>query len=470
VLERWIPHDMLRGLEPFDPDSVVKSLSTRELERLIVDLDELRQQVQAPPKDNLYWKLTPLAPGELPAYVPPGPELERRMTRAAIFADRVLIPPPTLPVWQVGAPIFKQDVNPADLLRPAHATPARMSDEVEIPQFDVKVPRSRDDMYKIMDKWHEEAEAQYNRDVDRAKAELAEQLGEVARSLLKYWWTIRDAIADGWLNIVDRGLLISDNVRAIAGDLEFHAELERWNRTYGNISTTAWFNLMTATGLAHTFGRDHLVAFPADRETTHLIALTSRFYTSLPYGRVLLGRWMPTRRIVVDGVGEVERGNWFDKLIVGLGPAADLLDMQVAQELRQDGTAIAFRQWMTGDLNRVAFAATHGEDPEPVILECRHQLQEIAKAADARIRGSGSELMRRRLRQAGIWGASGLIAGFTGTLITGGPPAVAAGTAAVGFALSAAAGASGESGHANASPDPVIFDLMRHLDRARRRR
>lgn len=123
---------------------------------------------------------------------------------------------------------------------------------------------------------------------------------------------------------------------------------------------------------------------------------------------------------MVASGGEIERGGWFDELMVGLGPATDLLDLHVARELRQDGTAMALRQWMTSDLNRVAFAVTRGDDPESLILECRHQLRRIADAADARIRSSGSKSLRRRLQQAGIWGASGLIVGFVGTLIYGG--------------------------------------------------
>ncbi|MGX6740954.1 hypothetical protein [Streptomyces peucetius] len=308
----------------------------------------------------------------------------------------------------------------------------------------------------------------HDEDYARAAAELEPRLPELAKQLLNYWWEVREPLAEGWLHVVGGGLLSSDNIKAICREPEFRAELPEWSASWGPGAEAAWTQLMKATGLAHCLGRGHVVTFAGTPETKELIELTSRFYTSLPYGGVLVGEWFPTRRLVVAGGNEVERGNWYDEVLLGLGPAAPYLDMQAVGELRREGTASRLRHWLTSELNHVAFAASRGDDPEVVLQGCRENLEKIARAADARVRQTSSATLRARLEQAGIWGGSTLIGGFVGTVATGGTLLAAAAVGGVGFALSAVAGAVAASSPAVESVDPVIFDVMKAADARRR--
>jgi hypothetical protein len=460
----------MTGRDPFDPVAITKSMDNGSLENLILALDDLSRRVQMPERQNAEWQLPTLAPGERPAYVAPGPWLDRRTSHAALFADHVLVPPPTLPALA----FYDQRYDVADVFRNRRQlskrdaqTPTNQAmGEPPRPDLPPEVARSLDEIIAEIDAEGGDIISDAEGFVGHLNPRwLAQSLPLAATDLLRYWWNVSDAVDDGWLHIVRPGWLNSDNIKAIAKDAEFRAELENLMEAYRErYSFESWRDLMTATGLAHEFGRTHILTFPSDRLTRDLIALTSRYYTELPYGGTLVGLSYPTRRLHIAGGGEVERGAWFDEVMLGLGPAANLLDLHTVRELRNDGTAAALRHWITEELNRAAFAAARGDNVDDVLAEASHRLGLIAAAADARINSTGSDVTRERLKQAGIWGGSGLLAGFVGTLATGGTLPVAAVVAGIGFALSGLAGAATTTGgNASAEPDPVIYDLMAHL-------
>ncbi|MFP1624045.1 hypothetical protein ACLB9X_02215 [Streptomyces sp. 5K101] len=469
VLAQWLPRDVMRGKEPFDVESVVRGLDTARLRQLILDFDELLDVVLTRTRHNIYWDLPPLGEGEAPAYVPAGPRMRSRMTHAALYTDRLLVEPPRLPTWPIGE--FLLPSGPADVLRhtlpePSAAAPSRTI--VPPPEVPTPAGDAKNDIDEILDEI-DAIDARIDEDFARAGATLESRLSEVAQDLLKYWWEVREPLAEGWLHVVGGGLLSTDNIKDICRDPEFRAELPEWSAPWGVSAKEAWRQLMKATGLAHCLGREHVVTFPGAPETKELIALTSRFYTSLPYGGVLVGDWYPSRRLVVAGGGEVERGHWYDELLIGLGPAARFLDLQAACELRREGTASSLRHWLTSDMNQVAFAAARGDDPEVVLQECRAQLGRIASAADHCLQQTSCATLRARLQQAGIWGTAGLITGVVTTVISGGTFLVAVAAGGVGFTLSAAAGAAGSRSAADSTVDPVIFDVMRQAAAARQR-
>jgi hypothetical protein len=235
----------------------------------------------------------------------------------------------------------------------------------------------------------------------------------------------------------------------------------------------SWRELFTATDLAHKLRRQHVVTFPGDPLTGDLTALTSRYFTEIPIGGAIIGLLQPTRRLQIVGGGLIERGAWFDELMLGLGPAVNLLDLQSVSELRQAGIAAGLQRLIGEDLRQVAFAAERGADVDDAVAEAKHRLTGLAEAADARINATASHLTRSRLKQASIWGGNGLLLGALGGgiltgIASGGillPTAILAG---VGFALGAVAGATGPTKTPTAGPDPVVFELLTHL-RAKRK-
>jgi hypothetical protein len=119
---------------------------------------------------------------------------------------------------------------------------------------------------------------------DARRSLESSRLDEVAMTLLDYWWNVREPLAAGWLHIVSDGLLATDNIKDISRDPEFRAELEQWEQRVSTNRLAPWRELMTATGLAHSVNRDHVLSFPSSREAKELAALVSRFYSALPYG------------------------------------------------------------------------------------------------------------------------------------------------------------------------------------------
>ncbi|MFF4291434.1 hypothetical protein ACFY0R_40035 [Streptomyces sp. NPDC001633] len=288
--------------------------------------------------------------------------------------------------------------------------------------------------------------------------------------MLQDLWELEHPLAEGWLHVVSGTEFKAANVEMICRAPEFRAALPAQLRDHSAMS--AWDELMMASGLAESLGRQHVITFAASRNMKELIALTSRYSTSLPWGRIgLVPSGIPRRRrrIVTVAGGEVERGNWFGELLVGLGPAAEHLDMQAACELRQEGTAASLRHWLTEDLNRVAFAAASGDDHTPVLQECRNQLHTIASAAEARLAQTSSANVQVRLKEAGIWGLSGFLSNFWSVMLTGGSLSQAGAAAGVGFGLSAGAGAAGANSPAPGTTEPVVFDIMQKNAAARQR-
>ncbi len=450
VLAKWLPLEVLRGRQPLDAAGATAGLSAKTLKELILDFDVLLRQVVTPRRDINSWDLPELPQGHTAGYVADGPALSRRLVHASLYVDRVLVAPPVLPRWGLTslttAEVLRLVTNGEHQailndLKPTGPPGTYPDDPIELAD------------YLVWEFEHDSAEA--------VKA-LEPRLPALAANLLGYWSELRRPLAEGWLNVVDRHTVATDNIKDICRDPEFREEVEAWDREAGS-SFESWAELLTATGLAHALGREHVVSFPGRPKTVGLISLTSRFYTTLPYGLVAIGRYLPTRRLVLAGGGELERGHWFDEILLGLGDAVRHLDMQACCELRREGLAADLSGWLTGDLNRVALAAMRGEDVVAVVAQARHRLATIAAAADARISRSDSALLKQRLAQAGIGGASGLVAGVLGTVLTGGALPVAAVVGALGFALNAVAGAVGATPPGVVTPDPVMFNVLRHV-------
>lgn len=485
VLDECLPKGTMRKRGPFDVRGVVDSMSNSALENLILALDQLSWQVQRPLKEDDTWRLPSLLTGELPAYVTPGTDLNRRLCHAGLFADRIFTPPPTLPQWALGVTNYdaaqlirrrrKGDAAPRVTSQPARRLPP--------PE-----PAEMGDLFDEIDQILELDVEEERRDFERLQPHLQEQLKPIAEALVSYWWHIGDAIAEGWLYVANPVPLHTDNIRGMAEDSDFRAELEplierhknnppwktemlptsRWHQL-GSHTLESWRELFTTAALANNLGRSHVVTIPADPFTRDLIALTSRYFAEIPHGGgAMIGLPQPTRRVRVAGGGDIERGAWFDEVMLGLGPAVDMLDLHTVRELRHSGTAAALRHWITTDLDKIAFATYRGEHPEGALAEARHQLSRIADAAGAQVNRTGSELTRRRLVSAGLWGAAGGASMFVGTVITGGALPLAVVLAGIGFGLNAAAGGMTVGADQRAIPDPVIYDLVSRLRNQRR--
>ncbi|MGV9248058.1 hypothetical protein [Streptomyces sp. NPDC003710] len=469
LLSRWLPRDVILRKEPFDAWTVVKDLNEAEVRRLILEGEDVLDDVGVhaypdhwdAPREG--WDLPPLGEGEAAAYVPAGPRMRQRMTHAALYSDRVLVTGPPVPTWLLPTPEMVRDrwlwklvsIGPGDVLR--YLSTAEDDLEAVIWYLD---PGGND----------ADLPSHLHQAFASAAAEIEGQLPEVASTILQYLWELERPLAEGWLHVVGGTDFKAANVEMICRDPEFRAALPARLRDYSAMS--AWDELMMASGLAESLGRQHVITFAAFRSTTELIAVTSRYFTSLPWGPVgLVPPGIPNRRrrIVTVAGGEVERGNWFDELLVGLGPAAEYLDMQAACELRQEGTSVSLRHWLTEDLNRVAFAAARGDDHTQVLQECRTQLHTIASAAETRLAQTSSANVQVRLKEAGIWGLSGLFSNFWSVILTGGSLSQAGAAAGVGFGLSAGAGAAGASAPATGMTEPVLFDVMQKNAAARQR-
>ncbi|MER6304948.1 hypothetical protein [Streptomyces sp. NPDC001657] len=468
LLSRWLPRDVILGREPFDAWTAVKELNDAELRRLILEGDDALSDVRVRDFPDRWdgslpkgWDLPPLGEGEAAAYVPAGPRMGQRMIHAALYSDRVLVSEPPVPTWLLPTPEMMADqwiwylvsIGPSDVLR-------YLSTEDDLA-----------DVIRYLDPGgqHADLPSQLHAAFASAAAEIEGRLPEVAQTVLQYLWELERPLAEGWLHVVSGTEFKAGNVEMICRDPEFQAALPARLRDHSAL--TAWDELMMACGLAQSLGRQHVITFAA-RDTTELIAVTSRYFTSLPWGRVgLVPPGIPhrRRRIVTVAGGEVERGNWFDELLVGLGPATEYLDMQAACELRQEGTAVSLRRWLTEDLNRVAFSVARGDDHTPVLKECRAQLNTIARAAEARLAQTSSANVQVRLKEAGIWGLSGLFSNFWSVILTGGSLSQAGAVAGVGFGLSAGAGAAGTSAPAAGTTEPVLFDIMQKNAAARHR-
>ncbi len=443
VLRKWLPQAMLSGKRVFDAVAVVRDLGPERLSELMLDLDALLHSVVAP-RQGIHWQLPVPAQGEAIAYVPPGPNIGRRMVNAALFVDHVLVGHPEVPQWGVYA------YGPADILK--HSLDRRQGRTRSTGRA------SRDSFDTDLDSFLD----QLDDELDNAAGTLLPMLPDLAADLLAYWWAVRVPLAQGWMHVVGQGLLNSDNVKDVARDPVFRVELDKWSSRWQSLDSRPWSEVMTTTGLARSLHREYVTCFTSTDASRDLLALTSRYYTALPYGGVMMGRWLPTpRSLTAPGGREVVRGAWFDEILVGLGPKAEYLDMQAAVELRDDGVAAELQAWVSGDLSRVAFA-DDGEAND-VLAECRNRFAVVVSHADRRLQRTQSQVLRARLRQAGIWGSSGAASNFVGTVMSGGEPSLAAALGGVGFALGAMAAAAATSTGSSDTREPVLHHIVGRL-------
>lgn len=475
VLSGFLPDSVLNGRRPFVASLLIQEMPDDRVERLIGELDALSRHLL---RDSGRQLSNGLGAGELPAYVTPGSSLQRRVQHAGLFAQRVLVPEPRMPMWGASFIATTSFLNRPD-------TPRRSTAEAP-PQATTGPHRSSD---AFLEELLDEIEADIERETAEVLPHVRRSLRPTAEQLLQYWWTISDAVGEGWVNIVDHGPFNSDNIRGLCYHAEFRSEVEAalsrnidgpaaaddfptgW-AGWLNATERSWQALFAATNFANILGREHIVTFPGDGLTRDLIALACRYFTTIPIGGAFIGIPEPEPRHRIVGHGMVERGAWFDEVMLGLGPALDLIDMQTVSELRRSGTAAALQRFIAEDLGHVAFAVDRGYPVEEALAEAKNRLGVIAAAADERVNATSSAITRSRLKNAGIWGGNGLILGVLGggilaTAASGGillPTVVLAG---VGFALGALGGAASPSDTPVAGPEPVIFDLMSQLNRRR---
>jgi hypothetical protein len=200
-----------------------------------------------------------------------------------------------------------------------------------------------------------------------------------------------------------------------------------------------------------------VLTLPTSRASHDLIALAARYFETIPYGGVLVDDLLPPPRRAHIGQSEVERGCWYDEVVVGLGPVMQHVDAVAVCELRDEGVAGEFRRWIASDLNRIAFASV-AEQPA-VLADCKRTLGAVAERTERAISRSKSQGLKLRLRNAGIAGSSGLVVAVVGTVATGGSAALAFLLGGLGFGVSGLAGAAGTSAP-EVHADPVLLALM----------
>jgi hypothetical protein len=463
VLGRWLDKDVIRGRVPFDPSAVVQPLQPGRQADLVLELSDVLETAHVPLK-RPGWQLSPASDGEILAYVPAGAGLERRITNGGLYADRVLVEPPEILDFRVGLMRFSLP----HMLREYRAEEAALksSRTAQTVVESAHVDALPDEIYEYFDEIFDEIEA----DRDRMRPAVFAQVPDVAETLLNYAWTVKKPLAQNWLSIVDRGYLLTDNIKEIHRDPEVRVELERWRSANPEESNEAFHQLFTGAGLADYAHAPYVVTLPPTRAVRDLIELAYRYYFDIPYGGVLIDMgYPPPRRAVTDAGIELRRGSWFDELLVGLGPVTQHLDTDAVCELRANGVQQELKMWLQEDLNRLAFAAGQGGDTDRVTAEITRRLNGIADRAVNAVRESRSATFRARLTAAGIWGASGLVVGFVGTVLTGGSLAIAAAAAGVGFALSGGAAAASTKGPRPTRPSPVLLDVL-SATRARQRK
>jgi hypothetical protein len=392
--------------------------------------------------------------------VPQGPCFERRAIHASIYADRVLVGSPELPVfsWRFGT-----DHDIVELM--AHSTEFLAGPEpAPRPTPD---PDTRDTMDRYLDEDYERDRVDWPNKVnaiDAFKGEAVSLIPTVAADWLAFAWTVRQPTAEGWLEIVHPGMLMTDNIKTLRRDNEFWDALAGWNtRLNWTQQEPAFRQLLTAAGLTRELDVQQVLTLPASSDAVQLFETVARYFRleDVPYGGVLIDDLLPPpRAATLSSNAELLRGSWFDQLLVGLGPITLHLDGTTACAVRSSAAAAALTEFLTSELNRLAFADA-GIDRARLLAENQSRLQKIAEATVAAATAADSATLRNRLSQGGIWGTSGLAVGFIGTLLTGGALAVAAAAAGVGFMLTAAAGAGAASAIEPVVPFPFLIDILK---------
>jgi hypothetical protein len=460
ALGPWVKRDILLGHKQYDASEITKSLSKEKLYDMVLRLEESIFAELTLWPNTLLWDLPAISQDKAAAYVPPGSRLQERMTHAALFADHLLVNPPTLPPYLVRCAVGLSPVTPSDVIRhsrqQAHELgPNAFAESSTSPPSDVESTLG-DDFWESFDEMEGEADEDYA----RLAQELDLTIGDVADSLLRYALAVRQPLAEGWLHIVGGGLLSTDNMKDIARDPDFRVAYDKWHADLRSSQFEPWGELMVATGLAHSIGRAHIMTLPGSEASRDLISLVSRYYTDLPYGGVMIGRWLPTKRVSLPGSGPLVRGQWFDELLVGLAPALRYVDMPTICKLREAGIADSLSHWLTNDLNQIAFVDNVGEDATIALRTCQERLYRIATNAEAALIQSHSATFRARLRKAGIEGSIGGTGAFVGTMASGTSLPAALTAAGIGFAIGVATGAATEDQAVPASAEAVLIDIL----------
>lgn len=407
VLGRWLAEDVMSGEEPFHAERVLAALDRKQQTDLRLTLDGTTQSLLAP--GELGTKFVPSAPGQTIAYVPEGSFFERRVTNAGLYADQVIVNKPS-GIWP---PLSQQPGGP--------------------------------------NKWAEE--------------------------LLDFAWAIRQPLADGWLHIVERVNVANENLAMLRLDEEFCGSLrERFARTESLMQPRdpavaelqfyeAYENLFNAAYVATSMGTPAVLTLPPEPISVALFEVSARYFRFEDIPHYLHPNKEdfrpPPRVLTTASQGQLLRGQWFDELLVGLGPITAYLDGSAVCSLRSRGIAAELRHFLATDLNELAFSFMEAGTVQGSLERRRLDLQQIAERIVAAVDVSRSATIRDRLRLGGIGGMSGLASGFLGTMLTSGSPAMASAVAGIGFALGAAGSVAGTAKREPAVSHPFLIDVMR---------
>jgi hypothetical protein len=403
LLCHLLPKDVISGREPFSPDVVLAGLDRREQSALRWELEAVVASDTAA-LDTLVGGGT--CGGDDLAYVPGGPHFERRVTSAGLYASQVVVNPPG-----VIAPMLVQEPGGPN-------------------------------------QW--------------------------ARELLEFAWTIRQPLADGWLYIVRPVPVAYDNLAMLRLDDEFSDSLRRrfgevlelarppGRKTFTDLRLyDAYDYLFNAAQLKSSLAAPDVVTLPPDAISAALLETVARFFRleDVPH-YIHPGKddfRPPPRSLALESGQQVLRGQWFDELLVGLGPVTRCLDGAAVCRLRAEGVAAELRKFLRGELSQLA----HVPDQVAAIARYQRDLQQIAENAVRAADLARSGTVRDRLRQAGIGGVAALASGFLGTLATAGSVPTAAAAAGIGFALGAASGAAGATRRQPVASHPFLIDVLR---------
>lgn len=474
VLGRWVPRRALRRERSLDARAVVGRLSPERQYRLMVDLEDLAN-AHVVPREKGLWKLS-CEEDQLPAYVPAGPDLITRLIHVGLYAHRVLVNSPRLPEYTVGLAgsfVGTHGMSPGDVIRglfpeefpsPPLAVPTPQAPPTSPSTTDSE--RGRDDIDELLDAldddpWDEKS------GYELAAARLPNELPEAAATLLDFLFTIRRPIAEGWLQLVGHGAFSSENRKAIVEDDEFQPEYSRWY-AQAKDQREAWEVLETATGLAHSLKRPHVMSVPGSVDSRGLLALIGRFYSDLPYGGIMWGWWHPTKHVTV-GHSELVRGSWLNELCIGLHPALKYVDMPTVCDLREEGVAASLARFLNEDLREVS-AASNEADADEALGYSRRRLGEIAASAERAMQGVPSRTWMARAKQAGVWGFGSAAMNYLGAEIAGAPQPVPLTSAIVGLGIGGVTGAAAQGEVIPTHQEPVLIELLRRTPAFARRR
>ena len=236
---------------------------------------------------------------------------------------------------------------------------------------------------------------------------LRETLPKVTADWLWFAWSLRAGLNNGWIRIVSPVLTLDALARHVwvRGIEEAFAATIGLHKAPYEVSRS----VVASVSAADALHRDHVVTFPCNELSRNVLATVHRMHAAIREQGDQFGALTPfDGALRVHGM-ELERGSWFSEILLGIGRASHLLDMEAVHELRQEGVATSLRRWFTEDLNRIAFVAATGGNVQTILDECRYNFGRIVATADRRLQMTKSKTLRQRFTQASIWGASGLL-------------------------------------------------------------